>query len=275
MPFNSPVSSYDSVRPVRPVRPVVEPWGPASPLPAPGDLPGRGEVAVWLLRIPESAGAAAAFDGALDAEEIRRTARFRDREHRERYVTSHVVLRLLLGGYLGVDPAAVEYTRELCGMPDCDKPHGRPAVAGVPGLHFSMSHAADAALYAVATDVVGADIDTLRTRRGGADLTGHLHPDEQAAIAALPPAMREEAFLSCWVRKEAYLKGIGTGLPGGIAANHVGLAEGLAPDGSRTPAGWAIADVDAPEDYQAAVAVRTGGGAADQPVVTLRHVRLG
>lgn len=268
MPFNSPVSSYDSIRPL------LEPWGPASPLPGRRDLPGHGEVAVWLLQVPESAEAAAAFDGVLDAEEIRRVARFRDSVHRERYVTSHVVLRMLLGGYLGVDPADVGYVRERCGMPDCDKLHGRPAVAGHPGLHFSMSHAEDAALYAVATDVIGADIDTLRTRRGGTDLTGHLHPDERAAIAALPEAMREEAFLSCWVRKEAYLKGIGTGLPGGISSNHVGLAEGLAPDGSPTPEGWAIVDVDAPADYQAAIAVRTGGSAADQPVVTLRHVRL-
>ncbi|MDT3399938.1 4'-phosphopantetheinyl transferase superfamily protein [Streptomyces sp. B1866] len=123
---------------------------------------------------------------------------------------------------------------------------------------------------------VGADIESAATRqRGGAvDLTGRLHPDERAAIAALPEAVREEAFLSCWVRKEAYLKGIGTGLPGGLATHHVGLAERLAPD-PRVPDGWALADLPAPPGYQAAVAVRALGPGAPPPEVTVARLRLG
>ncbi|WP_431044293.1 4'-phosphopantetheinyl transferase family protein [Streptomyces sp. P1-3] len=257
--------------------PASVPWGPASPLPAgPGELPGRGEVAVWLLEIPPSAAAAAAAAGhLLDAEEARRAARLRGDLHRQRYITSHVGLRVLIGAYLGVGPAAVEFTRERCGMPDCDEPHGRPAVAGREGLHFSLSHAEDAALVAVAAAPVGADIEARQTRSGGVDLTGRLHPDERAAIAALPEPLRDEAFLSCWVRKEAYLKGIGTGLPGGVSTNHVGLAERLAPDGGRAPEGWALIDVAAPDGYHAAVALRTedrlGTG---RPAVALRHLRL-
>ncbi|WKX70489.1 4'-phosphopantetheinyl transferase superfamily protein [Streptomyces sp. XD-27] len=251
-------------------------WGPASPLPAgPDELPGRGEVAVWLLEIPRSAAAAAAAGHLLDADEARRAARFRGDLHQQRYLTSHVGLRVLLGAYLGIGPAEVEFTRERCGMPDCDKPHGRPAVVGREGLHFSLSHAEDAALVAVAAAPVGADIEASQTRRGGVDLTGQLHPDERAAIAALPASLRDEAFLSCWVRKEAYLKGIGTGLPGGVGTHHVGLAEGLAPSGSRVPEGWALIDLEAPDGYHAAVALRTeDGSGAGRPVVTLDHLSL-
>jgi len=39
-----------------------------------------------------------------------------------------------------------------------------------------------------------------------------LHPDESAAIAALPPARRTEAFFKVWTGKEAYLKALGVGL---------------------------------------------------------------
>ncbi|MFH8368757.1 4'-phosphopantetheinyl transferase family protein [Streptomyces sp. NPDC018031] len=268
MPFDSPAGSSGTIRPAP------GSWGPAAPLPGPRALPGPGEVAVWLLHIPGSVRAAADRDGVLDAEERGRAARLRDGTHRERYRASHVGLRMLLAGYLGGDPADIRFVREPCGMPECDEPHGRPAVAGHPGLHFSMSHAADAALYAVAADAVGADIDALRIRRGGAALLGHLHPLEQAAIAALPEELREEAFLGCWVRKEAYLKGIGTGLPGGIRSNHVGLPAGLAPGGPPGPAGWAITDVEAPDGYRAAVAVRTPEPAAGPPVVTLGRMRL-
>ncbi|WAP56221.1 4'-phosphopantetheinyl transferase superfamily protein [Streptomyces sp. S465] len=257
-------------------------WAPAHALPRPEDRPGPGEVAVWLLRIPPSAAAATAVaEGMLDERERERVARLRSEVARERYVTSHVGLRTLLGGYLGTDPAEVEFTRETCGMPDCDKPHGRPALAGQDTLHFSLSHSGDAALCAVAGVPVGADIEERDPRRAGARLAGlidQLHPGERAAIGALPEALREEAFLGCWVRKEAYLKGIGTGLPGGLAAHHVGLADGLAPaDAPPGPGGWAFADLDAPSGYYAAVAVRDESAPGDpaRPAVTLAGLRLG
>lgn len=248
-------------------------WGPDRALPRPGDRPSGAEVAVWLLRIPPSAAAAAERAGMLDDRERERAARFRDDTLRERYVASHVGLRTLLGAYLGIAPAEVELIREKCGMPDCDKPHGRPAVAGEPRLSFSLSHAEDAALYAFADAAVGADIEARNARRTGKVLTGlirQLHPDERAAIEALPESLHEEAFLSCWVRKEAYLKGIGTGLPGGLRAHHVGLADHLAPPGSTTPPGWTLADVPAPPGYAAAVALRADGTPAVRPAVT-RH----
>lgn len=250
-------------------------WGPARALPRPEDRPAPGEVAVWLLRIPPAVAAAEEAAGMLDERERERAARFRHPTLRERYVASHVGLRTLLGGYLGTGPAEVEFTRDTCGMPDCDEPHGRPALAGDPTLCFSLSHAGDAALYAVAGVTVGADIEQREPRREGTRLTGligQLHAGERAAIDALPEELREEAFLSCWVRKEAYLKGIGTGLPGGLRTHHVGLAEGLAPaDAPPGPDGWALADVDAPPGYHAAVAVR-----GDQvPAVTVGGLLLG
>jgi 4'-phosphopantetheinyl transferase len=278
-----------------PAGPAVEPWSTVSaPLPSPADLPVSGEIAVWLLQIPYAPGVAAADGWVLDQQEIQRAARLRNDIARERYITSHVGLRVLLGRYLGIEPGEVELTREPCPMPGCGKPHGRPAVAGREGLHFSLSHSGDAALFAFAGVPVGADIEIRQGRRGGdslAGLLGHLHPDERAVIEELPSSLREEAFLSCWVRKEAYLKGIGTGLPGGLSTHHVGLAEGLAParaeagvgaaprGGSARPAGtpdgWAFVDLDAPAGYHAAVALRTGSPSADRPVATLRHLRLG
>ncbi|MEU1786711.1 4'-phosphopantetheinyl transferase superfamily protein [Streptomyces sparsogenes] len=248
-----------------------EAWGPVRDLPGPADRPSGAEVAVWLLRIPPAAAAAAERAGMLDARERERAARFRDDILRERYVTSHVGLRVLLGAYLGVAPAEVELVRERCGMPNCDKPHGRPAVAGGERLRFSLSHAEDAALYAFADAPVGADIEAHNERRDGtvvAGLARQLHPEEQAAIEALPESRRAEAFLGCWVRKEAYLKGIGTGLPGGLRTHHVGLADHLAPPGSTTPPGWSLADVPAPPGYAAAVALRTDGASAARPVLS-------
>ncbi|MEV8034403.1 4'-phosphopantetheinyl transferase superfamily protein [Streptomyces sp. NPDC086182] len=241
------------------------------------------EVAVWTLWIPDHAAVAADSAWTLGAEETERAARFQDPAARERYVTSHVGLRVLLGGYLGMAPQDVGFLRERCGMPDCERPHGRPVIAGPPGPHFSLSHAEDAALYAIATSPVGADIESAGLVGDGLERAGgRFHPAERRAVAALSPALRERALLGCWVRKEAYLKGIGTGLAGGLGRHHVGLAEELAPPWAPPgPAGWSLADVKAPDGYRAAVAVRdedapdgTGRPGGPRPSVRVAELRL-
>ncbi|MGB8945636.1 MAG: 4'-phosphopantetheinyl transferase superfamily protein [Streptomyces sp.] len=233
-------------------------------------------VDVWTLRIPGQAAAAAARAGILDAEETKRAAGFQDPAARTRFVTSHVGLRVLLGARLGTAPQDVVLMRERCGMPDCEKPHGRPAVAGRHGVHFSLSHSGDFALYALAASPVGADIDSLEVAGAGLErMARRLHPDETQALSALPATARQEALLGCWVRKEAFLKGIGTGLPGGIGAHHVGLAEAVAPPWAPpVPDGWALFDVPAPDGHHAAVALRLQGPAGRSRLPTMRASRL-
>ncbi|AXK37780.1 4-phosphopantetheinyl transferase [Streptomyces armeniacus] len=214
---------------------------------------------MWL---PEHTAAATEAADVLDEEERRRAAAFRFPLERERFVTAHVGLRLFLGAHLGTDPREVVFVRQRCGAPGCGRPHGRPAVAGRPDVHFSLSHAADTALCALSGSPVGADIESEALVRDGLERTARrLHPEEQRALAALPAAVRPSATCSCLVRKEAYLKGIGTGLAGGLGTHHVGLGERFAPTAAAPgPSGWVLRDVPAPEGYQAAVAVRRDGG---------------
>lgn len=188
----------------------------------------------------------------LDPAERDRAAAFVRDLHRNRYIASHVGLRLLLGAYLATDPAAVVLVREPC--PGCGGPHGRPAAAGAP-LHFNLSHAGDLALFAFADTPVGADVEQLQPAEVVDEVARVLHPDETAELAALPAARRPEAFARCWTRKEAYLKGTGTGLSENPSVTYVGA--GPAP---ASPAGWALTDVTAPPGYAAAVAVANARG---------------
>lgn len=233
-------------------------------------------VDLWTLWIPDHSAAAAARAGVLDAEEAERAAGFQDPAARTRFLTSHVGLRVLLGARLGTAPQDVTLVRERCGMPGCRKPHGRPAVAGHPGVHFSLSHAGDVALYALAASPVGADIESLELAGEGLErMARRLHPAERRALDTLSPTVRREALLGCWVRKEAFLKGIGTGLPGGIGAHHVGLAAALAPSWAPPgPDGWALLDVPAPDGCHAAVALRLHGPAGHGRLPTIRTSRL-
>ncbi|MYT73887.1 MULTISPECIES: 4'-phosphopantetheinyl transferase superfamily protein [unclassified Streptomyces] len=206
---------------------------------------------LWLVRTdrrPEDDDGRGA--GVLDEGELRRAAGFRFARHRARYVAAHLALRGILGEHLGCAPGDVRFVREPC--PECDGPHGRPAVADTPDLHFSLSHSGDLALIALAPAPVGADVEELPTAEVARDLAVVLHPRERAELDGLDaPSEHQVAVGRAWVRKEAYLKGLGTGLARAADLDYVGTL----PDAPGAPDGWAVRDVPVPDGYLAAVAV--------------------
>ncbi|SEN90097.1 4'-phosphopantetheinyl transferase family protein [Actinacidiphila rubida] len=229
--------------------------------------PSPGEVAVWLLTATaREVEAGDRLSGVLsDVEQQRRDSLARAADRRL-YVLAHVGLRVVLGDYLGLAPEQVELRRAPC--PLCGEPHGRPEVAAAPPLHFSLSHSGTAALYAVAAAPVGADIESA----GNLSATDWetlpvLHPAERAAVGRLPPADRRTALLHCWVHKEAYLKGLGTGLGVDPMSVLVGLGSAFASPSHPRPPGWGLASVPSPRGYAGAVALQ---GATDPVVVPHR-----
>ncbi|MDX3228813.1 4'-phosphopantetheinyl transferase family protein [Streptomyces sp. ME19-01-6] len=209
----------------------------------------------WLLSV--SRYISAMDEGApgkiLDGEERERAARFVRTEDQQRYTAAHLGLRELLGAYLDLEPAAVPFTREDC--PGCGGPHGRPAVVGTP-LHFNMSHAGDLVLFAFAGSPIGADVEKVQPASVVAQVAQSLHPTERAELTALAEADRPAAFARCWTRKEAYLKGIGTGLSQDPAIAYVGTGERPVPVGP-----WTLTDL--PADHLATAAADSGS--ADGP----------
>lgn len=204
---------------------------------------------VRVLRVSAHA-AATHVPGALDPldeEEHRRVASFVRRTDRDRYAVAHLALRTELAARLGTVPGDVPLTRADC--PVCGGPHGRPAVEGDP-LHFSLSHAGDLVLLAFAPVPVGADVEEHPSVSTVTEVIGTLHPREVRELDALPEARRPAAFTRCWTRKEAYLKGLGTGLAEDPSVTYVSTL-GTPAD----PAGWHLADLEAPRGYAAAAAL--------------------
>ncbi|MER5275028.1 4'-phosphopantetheinyl transferase superfamily protein [Streptomyces sp. NPDC002809] len=218
---------------------------------APFRLP-PGVPSLWLVDAARHGGHAQRLaPEILDAGELDRAARLAGAADRDCYVAAHVALRLLLGARLGVAPGAVPLTREPC--PSCGGPHGRPATGG--GVHFSLSHTRGVALLALADVPVGVDVERIPEPGVVSGIAGQLHPAESRELAQLPDEQRPAAFGRVWTRKEAYLKGEGIGLAGGLAAEHVGTGPRPGPG----PAGWTVTDVGVPAGYAAAVAVRAAG----------------
>ncbi|MFM9372889.1 4'-phosphopantetheinyl transferase family protein [Streptomyces sp. Da 82-17] len=220
--------------------------------PGPLQLPDRA-AHLWLAdatRQPKTLEALAR--DVLDDGEQRRAERLRRLADRRCYLAAHVALRVLLGAQLGIAARQVRFRRDPC--PCCGGPHGRPAPAdpGVP-LHFSLSHSGDLALLAFSATVVGVDVQTTDPVAVADEVQGALHPREKRELASCSEADRPEAFTRAWVRKEAYLKGLGTGLARSPALDYLG--SGLVP--VTSPPGWNVEDVAVPAGYAAAVAVQT------------------
>ncbi|MFC9126637.1 4'-phosphopantetheinyl transferase family protein [Streptomyces sp. NPDC057099] len=221
----------------------------------PPEPPRPGRPRVWLARVEDLRDVVAPLAGTLlDGGERARAAALRRASDRDGYRVAHVCLRLLLGAYLQVEPPDVTFVRLPC--PVCGGPHGRPDVPGVP-LCFSLSRTDGLFLLAFADTAVGADIERLPDPDTVAALTETLHPREADELAVCPADLRPAAFARAWTRKEAYLKGLGTGLARDPRLDHLGTCA----RGPRRIPGWTVDDVtvgeaeEAEEDAAAAVAV--------------------
>lgn len=195
----------------------------------------------------------------LAPEEAARFARLVREIDRNRYVTARGLLRKILAHYL---PLAPEQIALQCG------PHGKPFVtpdlSGLP-LEFNLSHSGGWALAAVARAPVGVDIEVHREDVKATAVAGsYFTPEEQLLLDSVGPAERALQFFRIWTRKEAFLKGIGSGLS--VRATNVSIGLQLTQEGSRLriyaptldpePSYWLVRDVRLPAPLIAAIAIR-------------------
>ncbi len=169
--------------------------GPRSPVLA------DGAVHVWRADLD----ADAPLGELLCAEEKARAARLVGARHRQRWTRSREVLRALLGLYLDADPAGLRFSLSVHGKPSLDPP----------AIFFNLSHSGGMALYAISSSKeVGVDVEL--QREGATDVMAiaarTFDPREVARLQALGERERTGAFLQTWVRHEAELKRLGTGL---------------------------------------------------------------
>jgi 4'-phosphopantetheinyl transferase len=144
----------------------------------------------------------------LSADERARADRFYFQKDRERFIVGRGLLRTILGLYLDTKPEHLRF---------CYSSYGKPALSkgrGSDTLHFNLSHSDRLALYALTgSREVGVDLERNRPELAVDEIAEHLFsPREVAMLRALPPSMRQEAFINCWTRKEAYIKARGDGL---------------------------------------------------------------
>ncbi|MCO5090980.1 4'-phosphopantetheinyl transferase superfamily protein [Bosea sp. (in: a-proteobacteria)] len=223
--------------------------------------PPPSQVHLWCCRTDLGETEAAERRAILSGPERARADRFRVAQAGIAFVAARSWLRQVLAAYTQVPAARLRFGETASGKPfladgDADRP-----------VAFNLSHSGDLAIVAVTAGLaVGVDIE--RVRPVPPDVAAAcMTPAEAAALAALKPESRDEAFIRCWTRKEACLKATGAGLntpPSSVAVSLDPLSAQVLAVGSDAgeAARWQLADLRPAPGYCGALAARRHGWSA-------------
>lgn len=216
------------------------------------------EVYVWRISAESESEEAGRLAKFLSADEKERAGRFHFEKDRRIFIMGRGVLRTLLGRFTGREPASLRFVYTSHGKPVL------PAAGSTANPAFSVSHSGKEILLAFSPGFpIGVDIERIRSSSDHEDLARrYFSPAEAELLLSLPKSQRAEAFFSCWVRKEAFLKAHGQGLSFGLDHFEVSLRPGedarlirILNDEAEVRE-WTLHDLPAGPGYKAALAAR-------------------
>jgi 4'-phosphopantetheinyl transferase len=215
-----------------------------------------GEVHIWTASLERPEQAVKRMRHLLAADERDRADRFRFERDRSRYTVGRALLRRLLARYLDTEPRELAFS-----YGQFDKP------ALVSGPWFNVSHSGPVVLYAFSSAAeVGVDVELDRDFARERIAERFFSPAEVRALRSLPVEDQPRAFLTCWTRKEAFIKARGDGLNLALDSFDVTLAPHVPAAVLRTAwcgeehKRWQIEDLsDRKAGYVAAVALQGDG----------------
>ena len=215
-------------------------------------------IEVWLARLDLAAGQIRQCASVLSRDEQLRAERFHFARDRRRFVVARGRLRQLLGGYLGIAPAAIAFEKAKNGKLSVT----RHAAA----VQFNVAHSDERAIYAVSRRcALGVDIECLNRDVDCDRLAERFFTQrERTMLRRIPEAERKRAFLACWTRKEAVVKATGDGLALPLDQFDVTVAPDAAPRlrhfaiATQRTANWHLYAANVGSDYVATIAAFQG-----------------
>lgn len=192
----------------------------------------------------------------LAPHEQARASRFTHQTVKTRYIVGRCTLRRIIANYLEMEAKDLVLTEGT---------QGKPYLADRAlheQLRFNLTHKHDRAALAVSGGYeVGLDLEELRQTIPYLKMAERFfYRRETEELLNLPDYEQLAAFYRCWTRKEAYLKGLGSGLTRPANSFRVSLLPGQPPilddfQNQVLSQNWSLYDVDVPEGYCAALAV--------------------
>jgi 4'-phosphopantetheinyl transferase len=223
-------------------------------------IPKSSEIHIWRVGLERQENAIKRFERLLSSDERLRSGQFHFEHLRQRYIITHGALRVILAGYCGRPPEALQFGHGR---------FGKPFLVDPPGvLEFNISHSDDLSLIAVtAGQSVGIDVEKVRQLQSlDLILNRYFSVEERRYIDSTPEPKQTQAFFTLWTRREAVAKALSLNLEaalmkiqvplypfgGKIVVSHFGGIEGNIGNIGHS---WYIRDLKFGADYRSAVCV--------------------
>jgi len=141
---------------------------------------------------------------SLDASERQRAAAYGNPVAAQHFTASRVLLRAVLGHYLGCAPAAIAYAVQNHGKPILAAPHTQQ-------LHFSLARRDGWCAIALCRNhPVGVDIERVRELMGMEDVAAvYFSASDCMALNQLNGLAKQRRFFELWTALEASRKRLG------------------------------------------------------------------
>jgi 4'-phosphopantetheinyl transferase len=204
-------------------------------------------VVVRLARISDWAGKLSSSEAVLNEEDKARAVRFRFPEDRARFILGRMLLWRSLQecGEGRAKPLKLSWTEK-----------GKPILVDAREIQFSISHSKE--LVAIALTLkssVGIDLEAISRPSDLNSLAERIFTiSDLKEFQKLSDHERPAVFFRAWTAKEAYLKAVGLGLPGGLKEGNVPLDEAdpsaprvFHPNAQSGP--WRLQRLPLPEGY--------------------------
>jgi 4'-phosphopantetheinyl transferase len=233
-------------------------------------FPEPGDIHIWKAALGGDEARLDGYYALLSEAEKGRADRLRVETARKRFISAHGILRILLGKYLGQQPAEIVLDAA---------PRGKPFLAGQSatgdkGIRFNMTHSGEWMLFSASRDFgTGIDLEYQDPKAEFEQISSHFFSDADHAWLDLrqPEDCKAAAFFRLWTCKEAVLKAEGSGIRLGMADVRIEFAEGedsargvLSRDQYKGRA-WSINTFEPASGYAAALAYESSASAADHP----------
>lgn len=163
---------------------------------------------VWAASLNVTAPRTGELREFLSKDELERANRLYFDRDRNRFIAGRGILRSILAGYLHTKEASIRFCYNAYGKPMLDSGHAEG------DLHFNVSHSNELFLCALCrNDKIGIDGENIHTEIMDDEIAKRFFTSKECEwIKSFPYSLQQQAFYKVWVRKEAYLKAMGTGL---------------------------------------------------------------
>ena len=199
------------------------------------------------------------YESILSPAELDRASRFKFQHLRDSFLADHLRLRLLLGHYTEMDPAAIRYTENSFGKPSLAHPQNN--------LNFNLTHTNGLAMVALCLETtVGVDVEVIRPMEDWKEIAqSHFSAREYSQLISAAASDSLNLFFRCWTRKESFIKALGTGFSLPLDSFSVSFLPYEAPAltqydlSPRETADWSIYHLDPAPGFIAACSIRGNG----------------